>query len=98
YRNGDRPTMAGFKESGGIEFSADTAAALWTDSKKTESFRKTGTKEKPDHRRAVSLCILKNRGGVTGEVEMVYQPEFDLFTEKDRQLAPYSDSFGGGSQ
>jgi replicative DNA helicase len=98
YRDGAKPTLASFKESGGIEFSADVAAALWTDKDKTAGFSKRGTPKKPDHRRVVSLCILKHRGGELGEIGMVYQPEFDLFTEKERQLKPYTDSFQGGQQ
>ncbi len=94
YRRNKKPTLAAFKETGGIEYSADVACALWTDAEATQDFRNRGTDTAPDHRRAVNLLILKNRNGELAEIKMVFHPEIATFTEKDRSLQNYADSLG----
>jgi len=64
------PSLTSFKESGDIEYSADTAIFL------------INNKEKCVDGRKVKLQILKNRFGDIGEVEMIFKPAKSIFREK----------------
>ena len=83
YRDGGRPTLAAFKESGGVEFTADVAGAFWTDNKPKE--------ERLDHR-PVSLFVLKNRHGELSEIVTKYFPATHRFDVIDKKDFDYMDS------
>lgn len=80
-----------FKESGGIEYTADCVWGLQLSCMSEELFAKEKDIVKKRERvkeakeapiREVSLVCLKNRYGSTGwEVKFKYQTQFDLFTE-----------------
>lgn len=65
-------SMAGFKESGNIEFCADTASVL---------FQEGGFCEKT-RSKSLSLNIVKNRNGETGRIFYDFFPEVAKFVEK----------------
>mgnify|MGYP001217623903 FL=1 len=73
--------MTAFKESGGIEYSADVAAVMKVEGDKAEY-------------RTVSLVILKNRNGRRRKVDMTYQPAIDTFRETGDAEISYLDSLG----
>ncbi len=73
--------MTAFKESGGIEYSADVAAVMKVDSDTAKE-------------RTVSLVILKNRNGRRRKVDMTYQPAIDTFKETGDAEFSYLDSLG----
>ncbi len=84
-----------FKESGGIEYSADTVwglqLALLSDkdfSKKDESEKRRLISEaKAEPQRKIELVCLKNRNGKSSyRVKFNYEPSFDLYEEaKDQE-------------
>ena len=81
-----------FKESGGIEYTADVITGLQLECMNEDIFsKKEGIKEKRDRikkakaesPRKVELVILKNRGGQTGQsVHFEYYPAYNLFRER----------------
>lgn len=73
YKEGRKPTMAAFKESGGVEYSADVAGALWTNSDDVPQ-GKQGS-------RNVTLRILKNRNGEPADVRFIFSPATADFAE-----------------
>ncbi len=64
-------SLTSFKESGDIEYSADTAIFLIHEEQKDDT-----------DARAVKLDIKKNRFGDTGKVEMTFKPAKSIFKEK----------------
>ena len=80
YKNNKSPTMAAFKESGGIEYSADVAGAFWTE-KRTDA-----------NNRFVSLKIMKNRNGELAKVGYTFMPDQAKFVEGDKEELFYIDS------
>ena len=75
--------IAGFKESGGIEYGADIAAIL-----SVEGESEGGTE------RTVALNVIKNRNGRRGKVGMKYDMAHDDFQEEDWQNVNYLDALG----
>lgn len=82
-------TMAAFKESGGIEYSADVLLALQP---LGMGKGKTNEKEKNDpieeykkaEQRDAGLVVLKNRNGKTGsEIPLIYVPACNWFGSRD---------------
>lgn len=74
-------SMAGFKESGNVEYAADTAAIL---------FREGGFCEK-SRSMSLSLNVLKNRNGETARINYKFFPENARFVEeKSSPLDPES--------
>lgn len=65
-------SMASFKESGNIEFAADTASILFQEGGFCEK-----TRSKP-----LSLNVLKNRNGETARINFDFYPEVAKFVEK----------------
>lgn len=65
-------SMAGFKESGNVEYAADTAAIL---------FQEGGFCEK-SRSKSLSLNVLKNRNGETARIDYKFYPEFARFVEE----------------
>ncbi len=82
-----------FKESGGIEFTADVIWGLHLDVLNTTEFQALGSglivkkrncikKAKGSVPRDIELVCLKNRFGIASyEMKFTYDPRFDLFTE-----------------
>jgi replicative DNA helicase len=69
-----------FKESGGIEYSADVALIL-TPTKQQDSAAKT------EHR-ALDLCVVKNRNGETGLIHFKFYPQRAKFIESGKDSLP----------
>ena len=67
-------SMAGFKESGNVEYSADTAAILYAESGFDDRTRS----------KSMSLNVVKNRNGETARINYRFQPEFSIFVEEGR--------------
>jgi replicative DNA helicase len=63
--------LTSLKETGDLEFSADSAIFLVTDDESDE--------EPPD--RAVKLLVGKNRFGDVAEIELLFMPSIGLFVE-----------------
>ena len=73
--------MQAFKESGAVEYSADTLIGLQLAGAGEKGFDVDGAKKKDP--REVELVILKNRNGKTGDkLEYKYYPMFNLFEEQ----------------
>lgn len=74
-------TMEAFKESGAVEYSADTLIGLQLAGAGEKDFDANEAKRKDP--RQVELVILKNRNGKTGDkLEYSYYPMFNLFAEQ----------------
>jgi replicative DNA helicase len=73
--------MSSFKESGGIEYSADLAITM--DEEKTASQTLTMKKRKP--MRVVSLRIHKNRNGERAKILFEFDMPLATFTELDKK-------------
>ena len=80
--------MASFKESGSIEYSADTLIGMQLFG--AESFDdEKAMKAKKESPRKVELVILKNRSGVTGDrLSFEYYPAYNYF----RECEPWGES------
>jgi replicative DNA helicase len=74
--------MQAFKESGGIEYSADVLLGLQLKGVEEKgNFDVELAKSKTP--REIELKILKNRRGNTGEkIDLFYYPQYNYFTEK----------------
>jgi replicative DNA helicase len=81
YAGNGKPTLAAFKESGGIEYSADVAGAFWTD--------KEAPRGDPGDR-TVLLTLLKNRNGETAEIKWTFAPATASFYETGDVPTPLS--------
>ena len=97
YKSNKKPTMAAFKESGGIEYSADVAIALWTDRHREDDNHMpdlfgSGSRTPKDHKRDITLFVLKNRNGELAEITLSFQPDIATFTEQGRAVINYTDS------
>lgn len=88
YKNNTKPDMAVFKETGGIEFSADVGGAFWTDP--------NGPKD--GNLRNVDLCILKNRNGELANIRLAFKADTATFTEQGKEDRRYTDSLEGESK
>jgi len=75
--------MTGFKESGGIEFGADTAAILTVEKESDDGTERT-----------VMLNIIKNRNGRRAKIGMCYDMPQDHFEETDMQHLSYLEALG----
>lgn len=83
-------TMASFKETGAIEYTADGLIGLQFAGVEDKDFDEdqAKTRESPTidglNERTIELKILKNRNGRTGgRCQMFYYPAYDLFREAD---------------
>lgn len=76
-----------FKESGSIEYSADTLIGLQYQGVGEKNFDIESAKNM--NPRKVELCILKQRTGCAGQkVQLDYYPEADLFVDPNSLLNP----------
>lgn len=82
YKEEGGPSMAAFKESGSIEFTADVLLSMQI---RTSSDKPTNTEineAKNKEPRPISLVILKNRRGKAyDEIELSYYPKQNYFKE-----------------
>lgn len=78
----NKAKLSAFKESGGIEYGADVAAAM------------TVEKEDEDtgNERTMALVVLKNRNGRRGIVDLVYRMDWDTFTSISKRFTKYTDA------
>jgi replicative DNA helicase len=90
YKGNQPPTLAGLKESGGIEYTADAVICLWRD--KSESTELTRKYERLTVR--VEAHVLKNRNGELAKVKLDFTPAWSLFTEGDRESLGYDAALG----
>jgi len=81
YKQGGRMDLASFKESGGIEYSADVAVAMEADKDASQAL----TRERRKPMRVVNLGILKNRNGKRGEIIFEFDLPLATFTEIDKR-------------
>lgn len=86
----DRPTLAAFKESGGVEYGADLGAGMWREKdapKGQDTFKGiTGRQWK-----RVKLDIVKNRNGEKSRIEFDFFPQVSAFVEKSKSSLPDED-------
>lgn len=86
----DRPGLAAFKESGGVEYTADLGAVMTRksdDPKGQETFKGiTGRQWK-----RVSLDIVKNRNGEKARIDFDFFPQVSAFVEKSKTSLPDDD-------
>ena len=85
-----RPTIAAFKESGGIEYGGDLAGVMWRepdDPKGTETFKSVAGRQ----RKRVKLDIVKNRNGEKSRIEFDFFPQVSAFVEKSKSSLPDED-------
>ena len=94
YDRNKKPTLSVFKESGGIEYSADLAAALWTEPRSEGESVSNEAPKSPSPMRSVHLCILKNRNGPLADIKMGFWPDIATFAETGREFTDYTDSIG----
>lgn len=93
--------LESYKESGGIEFSADLALMLQprdyntrikgrNDTERKENARQAMTEYKTDVRRKAELVVLKNRGGAlpARPIPLLYDAMCNLFEYDERADAP----------
>ena len=80
-------TMASLKESGNIEYSAETILALDLQAmydaqrQNAKGFDLNSEKQKPA--RAVLLTVLKNRNGRVGDqISMLFYPKYNYFSKQ----------------
>ena len=85
-------TFDAFKESGSIEYSADTVMALQlqklneldtetTDRKAKQANATALEKAKREAVRSLELVCLKNRGGACFTIPLAYKPQYEIFTD-----------------
>jgi replicative DNA helicase len=80
-------SMASFKESGAIEYSADVLIGLQLDGVDQTGFDVDAAKEKEP--REIELKILKNRNGHTGaNIAYKYYAKFNYFLEQGKKEKP----------
>lgn len=81
-------SMQSFKESGGIEYSADVLLGLQLKNVENKDDGKTNSNfnaevEKNKDPREVELKVLKNRRGQTGKkIDFYYYPKYNYFTDR----------------
>ena len=71
-REDKRPIMADLRESGSIEQDADIVMFLYREDYYTKGTSKVSN--------LTELIIAKNRSGVTGTIQFIFQGEYQLFT------------------
>ena len=90
YRKNERPTMAGLKESGGIEYSADAVVCLWRDKDESEIL----TKDLPMKTDRVEAYVLKNRNGELARVKLNFTKAWALFSDEGKESLDYDAALG----
>ena len=84
----DKPTLAGLKESGGIEYTADAVICLWNDPKESKSMEEERLSrldknrlEDPNNPKTVRIeaYVLKNRNGELATVKLNFTPAWSSF-------------------
>lgn len=78
----DKAQLDAFKESGGIEYTADIAIVL-----------KVEANDRPAERR-VTMRVVKNRNGERADIDMRYLTIYDKFIDESSKPISYSQSMG----
>jgi replicative DNA helicase len=87
----DKVTMEAFKESGGIEYSADVLFGLQLEGLGNSGFDVDDAKSK--NPRKIELKILKNRNGSTGTtVYFEYYPKFNYFKQGSQNFMDFNNA------
>ena len=81
YRRGGKANLASFKESGGIEYSADIAATMEWNKDESQAL----TQERGKAMRKVYLRLHKNSNGERGEIIFEFDLPLATFTEIDKR-------------
>lgn len=85
----DAPSMASFKESGGVEYGADIGATLSVDNDKatTTSGEETINGARRKWKR-VFFDVVKNRNGEKARIRMKFYPAISCFVEESKENLP----------
>ena len=87
----DRPSLAAFKESGGIEYGADLGAVMWRD--KNDPTGETTFKGVAGRRwKRLRIDVVKNRTGEQSRIDFDFLPAVSAFCEKNRSSLPDEDA------
>jgi len=79
-REDKRPRLGDLRESGAIEQDSDVVMFIYRD----EYYNP----ETSEYRGMAEVNIAKHRAGATGRVQMTFLPEFTLFADLGRDVAP----------
>ena len=96
YRMNKPPTMAGLKESGGIEYTADAVLCLWRNKSETDKMETDRQKRCPEDPKTirVEIHVLKNRNGELAKVKTDFTPAWALFLEGIKEDLSYDSALG----
>lgn len=86
-----RPSLASFKESGGIEYATDIGILMVLDKEQTEV--QTSKMGRPV--KVIDLDIAKNRNGERATITFVFDLQFATFTEMDKKALKENDTYFG---
>lgn len=90
YKKNERPSLAGLKESGGIEYSADAVICLWRDKGESETLTRD-LRIKTDR---IEAHVLKNRNGELSRVKLNFTKAWALFTDEGKEDLDYDAALG----
>ena len=85
-------SFASYKETGSIEYSADIVLALQLSmiremqAENKDVDAETLEKEKRAANRRIDLVCLKNRGGTCFTLQLGYKPQYEYFTDNEKEL------------
>lgn len=93
YQKEDKPSLASFKESGGIEYTADLAIVMTEDKEETNNLTKTNGRPI----RRIVLKIVKNRNGERAKILFDFDLQTATFTEISKgellEEEPFNEDF-----
>lgn len=85
----DRPSMASFKESGGVEYGADLGAVMARDKDKVNGIDQVNGAARSW--KQITVDIVKNRNGERARLVFKFYPEVSLFVEVQKSSLPDED-------
>jgi replicative DNA helicase len=71
------PRLADLRESGAIEQDSDCVIGLW---------RKFPDTQQPEDKAHAEICLLKNRSGPIGRLDLTWIPELAMFTDPSKKV------------
>lgn len=80
-RDGNRPQLSDLRESGALEQDADMVAAIVRD----EVYKP----DDPDLKGKARLCVLKQRNGPIGDIDLNFIKDFTRFADPSREQEPF---------
>ena len=84
---GNRPGIAAFKESGGVEYGADLGGVMWQDKgdpKGDKTFKGIAGRQW----KRLRLDVVKNRNGEKARIEYDFFPQVSAFVEQNKSSLP----------